>query len=101
MPRFLVIVEARSRGAVYEVFLDVLERRLGAWRALRSTWIVESPSAETVASSLTFYLPVDDGLLVVPLAEPHLERNLRDAQGNVPAPVTYQIESAGDQPTPE
>jgi hypothetical protein len=100
MSRFLVVLEARSPGSSYELLLDVLQRRLGAWRILRAAWVVEAATAETVADSLVFYVPCEDGLLILPFAESRFERRLRDAQGRPPVPQAYKPVPVGDQDTP-
>lgn len=79
MPLFLLVLEAKSKpAALYEPFLDVLERRLGAKRILRSAWIVEGASPQGIYDSIRVWFKVDDGLLILPYGEPRVVRNLRD-----------------------
>jgi hypothetical protein len=60
--------------------LDVLERRLGGRRVLRTAWVIEAGSAQAVYDSLVYYCPFDDGLLVLPFTRTaRVERNLRNA----------------------
>jgi len=80
MPQWLVVMEAQSKAPTYAVLLDVLERRLGARRILRTAWVIEAPSAQTVYDSVLYYRPFDDGLLILPFSEDRLTRNLRAGQ---------------------
>lgn len=77
MRLFLLVLEAKHQAPQYEPLLDVLERRMGGQRILRSAWIVEAAAPDAILNQLRAYLPVDDGLLIVPYQEPMLTRNLR------------------------
>jgi hypothetical protein len=78
MQLFLLVLEAKSKPAVlYEPFLDVLERRLGAKRILRSAWVVEGADPEAIYDAIRIWFKVDDGLVIVPYGEVRVERNLR------------------------
>jgi hypothetical protein len=74
-------MEAQSKAPVYSVLLDVLERRLGARRILRTAWVIEAETAQAVYKSLLYYRPLDDGLLILPFSEDRVERNLRAGHG--------------------
>ena len=78
MPLYLLVLEAKAKPAVlYEPMLDVLERRLDGKRILRSAWLVDAASPTAIHDSIRAYLPVEDGLVIVPYQEPMLARNLR------------------------
>lgn len=80
MSQWLIIMEAHSKAPIYEVLLDVLERRLGARRILRTARVIEASSAQSVSDSLIYYRPFNDGLLILPFGEPRVEKNLRGEQ---------------------
>ncbi len=77
MPKFLLVLEARAPAPQYVPLLDVLERRLGARRVLRTAWVIEAESAEDLHESIRMWMPVQDGVLILPFSEPRVERNLR------------------------
>jgi hypothetical protein len=78
MPLFLLVLEAKARPAVlYEPLLDVIERRLVGTRILRSAWVIDAASPQAIHDSIRIYLPVEDGLVIVPYQEPMIARNLR------------------------
>jgi hypothetical protein len=78
MGRFLLVLEGRAAAHHYHLLVgDILGRRLGARRVLRSAWIVESDTCENVYRSILYYTPCEDGVLVVPLGDDHFARNLR------------------------
>lgn len=78
MPLYLLVIEAKSKpAALYEPFLDALERRLGAKRILRSAWLVEGASPQGIYDAIRVWFKVDDGLVILPYQEPMLARNLR------------------------
>jgi hypothetical protein len=77
MPLFLLVLEAHSRATQYEPLLDVMQRIWSAQRLLRTAWLIEATSPSVIHQSIRMYLPVNDGLLIVPWEEPRVERNLR------------------------
>jgi hypothetical protein len=78
MPEYLLVLEGRNAAHHYVLLVeDVLLRRLGARRLLRSAFVVEAGSAESVYDSIRMYTPCNDGVLVVPFSSQRFERNLR------------------------
>jgi|EndMetStandDraft_9_1072997.scaffolds.fasta_scaffold171884_1 hypothetical protein len=81
MPEFLLVLEGRNAPHHYVLLVeDVLLRRLGARRLLRSAFVIEAGSCEDVYDRIRFYTPCDDGVLVVPFTPDHFTRNLRGAK---------------------
>jgi hypothetical protein len=77
---FLLVLEAKEKpAAVYVPLLDAIERRLSGKRILRTAWVVEGASAQDILTSISFHLPVWDGVLIVPYGDPKVTRNLRIA----------------------
>jgi hypothetical protein len=78
MPEYLLVLEGRNAAHHYILLVeDVLIRRLGARRLLRSAFVVEAGSASAVYDSIRMYTPSGDGVLVVPFSSERFERNLR------------------------
>jgi hypothetical protein len=78
MPEYLLVLEGRNAAHHYILLVeDVLIRRLGARRLLRSAFVVEAGSAAAVYDSIRMYTPSSDGVLVVPFSAERFERNLR------------------------
>jgi hypothetical protein len=78
MPEFLLILEGRSEAHHYIVLVeDVLLRRLGARRLLRSAFVLEADTPVSVYDRIRMYTPCNDGVLVVPFSSERFERNLR------------------------
>jgi hypothetical protein len=78
MAEFLLVLEGRNAAHHYHVLIgDVLLRRLGARRLLRSAFVVEAGSYEDVYERIQYYTPCNDGVNVVPFPTAHFARNLR------------------------
>lgn len=102
MAEFLLILEGRNAAHHYHLLVeDILLRRLGARRLLRSAFVVEAESCEDVYDRIRTWTPCTDGVIVVPYPAQRFERNLRGAatiQAVVGAPPAMPV---GDQPTPD
>jgi hypothetical protein len=101
MKRFLLVLEGRAAAHHYHLLVgDILGRRLGAQRVLRSAWIVESDTCENVYRSILYYTPCEDGVLVVPLTEDRFARNLRSPIEDRASETETEIETGITTPLP-
>ncbi len=83
MPEYLLVLEGRNAAHHYHLLVeDVLLRRLGARRLLRSAFVLEAGSAASVYEAILHWTPSTDGVLVVPFPaseDERFARNLREA----------------------
>jgi hypothetical protein len=91
MPEYLLVLEGRNAAHHYILLVeDVLLRRLGARRLLRSAFVLEAGSAASVYDSIRTWTPCTDGVLVLPFPADDADRFAR----NLREPVT-SLSTAG------